>query len=610
MKPMKHIARIGVAAMAAFGICAAANGQAKLPLKILYAGIEKDDRTPGIMDFLKEHFERVGFAPFTEFKPEMADGYNVVIFNAPMPRGRNVPMPRAPKLPKDFNRASVLIASGGANVARELNLKIDWLCTCLDGPAHNVVMQHPIFKTPYVVEMQLKELATPKWYEHWVPLHSLPKTISSWKVQEVETTDRTAGIGSGVIMMGKGFLDSPDCEFIAGGMNMKDLEGMAIGRQGSFFYWGFEAPPAQLTPSGREAFLNSIVYAAKFDRAPVLVHRVTRPREWVMAHINEIRNIRAQYDQQVEIKSYWVKRIADLKEKAKTQTLTAQEEGHLKLKPVMPPPFEEYRRRSMERTFPAAVLNQCGMDTESLYAYYKANYPYLIPGTTGNDRSLEYVVDEDAKALGLPNTDVRLLDRCVELLLQGQDKDRALRILRRYTFVNFASPQEWQAWLDQNRSRLFFSDYGGFKFYSNGPGVAPALPQASAPKATEANPAVFSASGTATGDVVTLTVNVALADGWHLYARTPEGSPFRVTKMEAKLPKGAIFLGDWSQPPVHTIEEGLFTIEGNQAFTRKVKLPAGMKGSIKIPVTVSWQTCNSEQCLPPEVKSFAVSVNR
>ncbi len=59
-------------------------------------------------------------------------------------------------------------------------------------------------------------------------------------------------------------------------------------------------------------------------------------------------------------------------------------------------------------------------------------------------------------------------------MLEKKDKpDRALILLKRYTNENFDNAGEWRKWLDQNRSRLFFSDVGGYKFFV-GPESKPA----------------------------------------------------------------------------------------------------------------------------------------
>jgi hypothetical protein len=57
-----------------------------------------------------------------------------------------------------------------------------------------------------------------------------------------------------------------------------------------------------------------------------------------------------------------------------------------------------------------------------------------------------------------------MLERCVTKLEKNDHPDVALRLLKRYTNETFETGRQWRTWLDQNRSRLFFSDVGGCKF--------------------------------------------------------------------------------------------------------------------------------------------------
>ncbi|HEY3782251.1 MAG TPA: hypothetical protein VGL56_14300 [Fimbriimonadaceae bacterium] len=125
---LKNLIRHVAVVLAAVGILAAAQAQEKFHLKVLYAGVQNDARTPEFMDFLQQHFDKVGFAPYSEFKPEMADGYNVVIFDAAAhPTALRIGLPKAPVLPPTYDRATLLISGGGIMVAENLKLKLDWL---------------------------------------------------------------------------------------------------------------------------------------------------------------------------------------------------------------------------------------------------------------------------------------------------------------------------------------------------------------------------------------------------------------------------------------------------------------------------------------------------
>ena len=83
--------------------------------------------TAEFMAFLGKYFTKVGQAPFSQFEPKMADGYDVVIFDAePKPTPNSIGMPPRPNLPRDYDRATVLIG-GAVMVTLPLQTKIDWL---------------------------------------------------------------------------------------------------------------------------------------------------------------------------------------------------------------------------------------------------------------------------------------------------------------------------------------------------------------------------------------------------------------------------------------------------------------------------------------------------
>ena len=471
---------------------------------------------------------------------------------------------------------------------------------CLQGSAHGLAPQNTIFKSPFPVDIQYKTVPTPKAYQAIAAPNSLPATLQTWRVQYKDFSDKDSGLSPGVVSTGKGFADSPDAEVISGGINEKGIDSVAIGRQGPFLFWGFESGPKNMTPSGQSAFLNAIVYISKFDHAPILVRKVAESRDWAIAYANLAQNMKLLYDEEVEGNAAFAKRIADLKEKAKTQKLTADEQSMvgIKLQPLQP--YDQFSSTTLKELFPEQVLNACGMTPSAIKAYYEDNYKYLMP------KGRAMLVDEDAKALGIGNNDVKLLDKCVELLSNGEDADRAMRLLHRYTNENFATPGEWKAWLDTNRSNLFFSDVGGFKFFSNKPAVKVAV---TSEVPTPSMPAVWTAEATpGSQGEIDLTVHVAQLDGWHIYLAAPSDSGLATTKIEAKLPEGASFVGDWDMPPAKPFNTGTMIVEGGGTFTRKFKLPENASGPISIPVTVSWQTCDVERCMPPTSKTIVVTV--
>src|SRR5262249_1336015 len=269
-------------------------------------------------------------------------------------------------------------------------------------------------------------------------------------------------VGPGVVSMGDGFTDSPDAEYISGGINHKTPTAVAIGRHGPFFLWGFSAAPNGMTEAGRRAFLNSVVYTAKFDHAPLLVRQTMTSRDRVPWIIGFLAAPREGHANQVEVVRNFNRDLTAIREKAKTNpdALTAKEKGYVGFKDLPEMTYDDYVGMLLSHTrqsLPADVVERCGVDAAKYTAWYEENRPYLY-----STRPHYNEVDRDAKALGIPNNDLRLLDKCVAALDRGLDADRAARLLKRYTGEAFATPAEWRAWLAASRADLFFSDIGGY----------------------------------------------------------------------------------------------------------------------------------------------------
>jgi hypothetical protein len=416
-----------------------------------------------------------------------------------------------------------------------------------------VVPQHEIFQKPFKVDIQYDTVPTPKEYGNRGLKPGDPLQV--WHVQ-TKSFETDKEVDAGLVSMGDGFTDSPDAEYISGGINHKTPTAVAIGRHGPFFLWGFSALPKDMTESGRRAFLNSVVYAAKFDRTPLLVRLNMSSRDRVPWMIGFIAN----------------------------------------------------GVSSVTRHFPADIVKRLGTDAAKYTAWYDENRPYMY-----SRKRFDHEVDEDAKALGIPNSDPRLLDACVAALDRGPDAARAERLLRRYTGEAFATPAEWRAWLAASRADLFFSDVGGYRFFSKaGPdaGHRRAVTAAAADDQKEDNPVALSAvvrpASATVGDTVTVAVRMKIAPGWHTYATAGKGGSAVATRVEDVLPVGAKSAGAWRLPKGLPHEDGSEHYTGDVVFLRTVTLEATQPGPVEIPVTVSFQTCDQERCLPPESRKLTV----
>ena len=268
---------------------------------------------------------------------------------------------------------------------------------------------HEIFQRPFPVKLEWESVPTPKHYRSYPDAKDLPETMQVWNVQR-PSTERSRGLVSD----GFGFTDSPDCEFIAGGLSSKNRTAVALGRQANWFLWGFSAPPSEMTESARAVFLNTVVYMKRFDGAKLLVADPVEAREWAETFASWYTR-----DQGFDVVSH------------------------------------------SKRCFTPRLLEASGGDLKRLLEFVLANRGCLRVDT-GTDR---FDIDPDVKSLGLANNDVALIERCVTMLEKGDRADLARTLLARYVD---ASPgpdaKSWRAWLDANRAKLYFTDRGGYRF--------------------------------------------------------------------------------------------------------------------------------------------------
>lgn len=96
---------------------------------VLYVGSAESRRTDDFVEFLNNHFTRVGTAIYPQFTPNDADPYDVVVLDAEMrPSKNSIGIGPQPQLPADYSRATILVNGPGVIVAdRQLHAKLDWL---------------------------------------------------------------------------------------------------------------------------------------------------------------------------------------------------------------------------------------------------------------------------------------------------------------------------------------------------------------------------------------------------------------------------------------------------------------------------------------------------
>jgi hypothetical protein len=268
-------------------------------------------------------------------------------------------------------------------------------------------MNHEIFHKPFAIESVVESWDRPSSYvRRRLPYEpNLPEKMDIWRIQD---TGNKAGSG-GVVARAYGFNDSPDTEALLLGFNSgKEYGAVGVGRQGNVLQWGYAAPPSKMSELGCRLFVNCICYIAKFDGKLPLVRRSGYPRE------NALRL--GALITQIKDKDFFSSTFA-------------------------PELQEKYRD-----------------DPDGLVKYYLDDFELVY-------RDKTFDIDRDLKSLGIQsNREIKTLERLIELLDDSAHSALARTLLERYTDQTFARPSQWRDWLEAKRDRIFFSDFGGYKF--------------------------------------------------------------------------------------------------------------------------------------------------
>jgi hypothetical protein len=433
--------------------------------------------------------------------------------------------------------------------------------------------------------------------------------VTHRKVRAWKTHEKTKGV-FGIVVSGTRLLEAEDSEIIAGGMNSKGDYAVALAREANLFNWGPPASPKQMTEEARRVFVNTVVYMKQFNGAKQTVWRGVTPRaETMVSYLNAVTFARE-----------------GLKQEGLSEETKSGRQFNL-----------SRALRYVHLVFPPGVVERFGDDEEKYRALYEPNlgYVYVPHGTVA------YTIDEDAKNLGIPNNELRFLEKCIELLRQPTEAVKARRLLERYTRLSFPDAKAWQQWLESSRDKLYFSDRYDYRFFT-GP-AAPAPPPREVQMATEEmtigapNEVAPVSVGTAAvgyglpedsaskskiyetykGDLVTLVVRLKIAGGWHTYGHLPDDSPSEPTTIKVELPPGARWHGDWQTPRTYPgAETGVTEYRGDAVFTRQLyftSVPSKGKDArgarITLPGAVHYQACTEERCLPADKIPFDARIS-
>ena len=584
---------------------------------------------------LKRYFRRVTVVNAKDYRPELSDNYDVTVMDGrPEPivpgimerdaSGRLTRYEKPGYLPQDFSRPMLMIADASEEIGRRIGLKTDWYCLCLDADAHHIRMGHPIFQGPFPVKMTMVKKPTPEGMLTlpYIDGSVAPDSLPMWRVQK-EGYISKRGTRVGMVSRPGGFEDSPEAEVISGGVSAKTWDAVAIGRHGNFLHWGFAASPDDMTEEARDVFANAIVYIAGFAGQTPIARKyndriTTRHDIALRAYLAT----RRAYAQNVEAMKKHVAMMEELKQKAiekqtRGEELEQMEEIALNYKPK---PQKSYKEQ-LQEYFPA-LYKLFGTDEEAYADYFHDNAPYFYP------QEYDFVIDEDVRSLGIPNNDIRLLDKAIGMWEAGERVAKARRILTRYTLCRFATPAEWRAWFEANKSRLFFTEGGGWVFLvntrdKNVPGNDYSVLQADA--GTEAVSSGSALAGTALSETAAtddrnpvvvsadiehlsggrrqIVVKIKIHPGYHIYARVAKSDPFIATEVKIDLPEGIEPVGELQRPAGRVYNQaGTMVYEKEAVFRQEITGEA----EADLVCHVCYQCCDDTICMTPTEKKIVL----
>jgi hypothetical protein len=387
-------------------------GKELADLKVLYVGTEHGG---DYASFLKDKVAQVESKARAEFKPQDADGFDVVLFY--WPQGEETREMRKLTSPlgarENWKKPTVLLGSAGLNLAVAWKMKGGSGCTCLDPLAYDL-RQHEIFERPFAIDRAKA-----------IPIPTPPDFQGEIKESEISVLslveDHKRNWKAGWCTYSDDFSRNPDVEFFCGGVNHKTPTAAALWRQGNLLHFGFEQQPSELTENGRKLLLNSIAYISRFSEdRPIAVtpsvfagpvaRRRTTPSKW-------LRN-------------------------------------------------SEYPLDMAKDLFAPALWEKVSAlgGREPMAKWADENGKYLHPNA---EQKLE--IDEDLLALGVAFDDAQFFDKAFDAIRSGDGAAaaRARRLLERYATCGPADADvaTWAAWWKQSQPYAFASDYGDYRWY-------------------------------------------------------------------------------------------------------------------------------------------------
>ncbi|PKQ63939.1 hypothetical protein BZG02_07970 [Labilibaculum filiforme] len=599
---------------------------------------EYKTRMPAFIDYLNQYFAKVESVDCRDYTADLSKKFDVTIFDERVKSIKDRIYERDPKtgatlkyepavyLPADFNSPSVFIGHPAADMGNPLGSKLDWYCLCLDRHAHHTKFDHAIFKGPFKVNPTIKDRPTPApILKSWDGL-DMPAEIPMWEVNTEGYHDGN-GYRIGMVARGWGFTDSPDAEVISSGECDKQKTAVAIGRHGNHFLWGFAGSPDYMTDEAKQVFANAIVYTYKHKNDQFIAKKYNQ-RIATRVYIDELAfyTTKKSYDGTVKFYQEMNKKTAkaqkELKEKqAKGEELSENEKMTLSMPTQELPTREEYLKKQIGRNSWSSIT---GLDTLKVRTFLKENKPYFFSQPDG---MYDLRVDEDAKSLGVANTDIKILDVAISLLETGKDAEKANRLLWRYTIEDFATATEWRTWYNKYKSKMFFTEAGGYVWLINDANANPDTRPRKDKKVEDKKEAVATieldeptheepvsagailVDGENEGEKL-VVIQTKIMEGYHIYAYVPKGEAYIKTEQGIELPANVELVGKWKKtaPAPYPGKPGILIYKNDDSFQQAIKIGADVEKGTTITCWLYYQCCDASICFPPKKKEFILEI--
>ncbi len=629
-------------------LCTNIEAQRKTNLRILFVGGSSDFytmggakvdsikqknsaeiRTASFGKLLRQYFKNVTVINAVDYIPTLSESYDVTIFDGkPTPwrkkkmiyddQGNITDVIAAAYLPIDYSSPTLCIAEYSNELGLSLGIKNDWYCLCLDAEAHTWVKDHPIFQGPYKVTLKTTLKPTPDGAKEYARMYGekLADSISMWSVQNKGySTVKT--YRPGMVSRPEGYCDSPDAEIISGGVSIKSIDAVAMGRHANFFHWGFSAAPYDMTEEGKIVFINAVIYISKFKEQPVA--RKMNDRISTRHYVDAMKYLvtREAWEANNKANREFNKNVFETQKRAKeklakNEKLDEMENVYLNFKLEPEPTFSEYVKSRVPQLY-----HVFGDDSEEYTRYYDRNKPYFYGG---GDMDYGIDIDEDVRTLGIANNDKRMLDKAITMLENGEDTLLAERVLRRYTLCRFDQPSDWRKWYETYKDKMFFSESGGWLWLINTqdksvPGTDYSIISkneeiVNLPELTSMtdnkNPVMASALiNKLEEDSYEVVIRMKIHQGYHTYAQVSEQEPFIPTVVNIEIPSDYKKEGELKTPVFKKSGSAGTTIfEGDGIFRQKIR----GKGNGEVKCTISYQCCDNTICFPPAEKIILLKI--